>query len=188
MELGSFSVSLAVKDIAASRAFYEKLGFASEMDGSEGWLILKNGDTVIGLFQGMFEAPSGARTIGYWKNHDEERDFFINNAVLSSSVYSSIDDLNVDLSKKGKKSMVEKARQQLSALLLNMASSLDPYTVLGTGELEILQMINLAYDATATVDDATSEIENAILNSTDKDVLENAKDLADEINNRDHRN
>jgi lactoylglutathione lyase len=55
MELGSFSVSLAVKDIAASRAFYEKLGFTSEMDGSEGWLILKNGDTVIGLFQGMFE-------------------------------------------------------------------------------------------------------------------------------------
>lgn len=56
MDLGCFSVSLAVKDIAASRAFYEKLGFTSEMDGSEGWLILKNGDTAIGLFQGMFEA------------------------------------------------------------------------------------------------------------------------------------
>ena len=56
MQLGAFSVSLAVKDIAASRAFYEKLGFVALMDSSaDGWLILKNGSTVIGLFQGMFE-------------------------------------------------------------------------------------------------------------------------------------
>ena len=56
MQLGNFSVSLAVKDIAASRAFYEKLGFTSTMgDPSTGWLILKNGDVIIGLFQGMFE-------------------------------------------------------------------------------------------------------------------------------------
>ncbi|MEH8018445.1 VOC family protein [Rheinheimera muenzenbergensis] len=56
MHLGAFSVSLAVKDIAASKTFYEKLGF-STMGGeqSQGWLILKNGDTIIGLFQGMFE-------------------------------------------------------------------------------------------------------------------------------------
>jgi lactoylglutathione lyase len=56
MELGNFSVSLAVKDLAASRAFYEKLGFKT-MGGeaSQGWLILKNGSTIIGLFQGMFE-------------------------------------------------------------------------------------------------------------------------------------
>lgn len=56
MELGAFSVSLAVKDIEASRVFYEKLGFSSlGGDQSQGWLILKNGSTVIGLFQGMFE-------------------------------------------------------------------------------------------------------------------------------------
>lgn len=56
MELGNFSVSLAVKDIAASRAFYEKLGFTVwGGDQSKNWLILKNGSTVIGLFQGMFE-------------------------------------------------------------------------------------------------------------------------------------
>jgi predicted enzyme related to lactoylglutathione lyase len=56
MQLGAFSVSLAVKDIAASKAFYEKLGFATlGGDQSQGWLILKNGSTVIGLFQGMFE-------------------------------------------------------------------------------------------------------------------------------------
>lgn len=56
MQLGNFSVSLAVKDIAASRAFYEKLGFAVWGGNQEqNWLILKNGSTVVGLFQGMFE-------------------------------------------------------------------------------------------------------------------------------------
>ncbi len=56
MELGAFSVSLAVKDLEASRQFYEKLGFEVFMgDQSQNWLILKNGDHVIGLFQGMFE-------------------------------------------------------------------------------------------------------------------------------------
>ena len=56
MPLGAFSISLAVKDIAASRAFYEKLGFASVMgEPGKNWLILRNGTTTIGLFQGMFE-------------------------------------------------------------------------------------------------------------------------------------
>lgn len=56
MNLGAFSVSLAVQDIAASRAFYEKLGFTSVMgEPAQNWLILKNGDHVIGLFQGMFD-------------------------------------------------------------------------------------------------------------------------------------
>jgi catechol 2,3-dioxygenase-like lactoylglutathione lyase family enzyme len=56
MELGAFSISLTVKDIAASRAFYEKFGFrVFAGDQSQNWLILKNGDHVIGLFQGMFD-------------------------------------------------------------------------------------------------------------------------------------
>jgi catechol 2,3-dioxygenase-like lactoylglutathione lyase family enzyme len=56
MELGAFSVSLSVKDLEASRAFYEKLGFTTfGGDASQNWLILKNGDCVIGIFQGMFE-------------------------------------------------------------------------------------------------------------------------------------
>lgn len=56
MELGAFSVSLAVKDIEASKSFYEKFGFTVfGGDQSQNWLILKNGDTIIGLFQGMFE-------------------------------------------------------------------------------------------------------------------------------------
>jgi lactoylglutathione lyase len=56
MELGAFSISLAVKDMGASRAFYENLGFkALAEDASQNWLILKNGPHAIGLFQGMFE-------------------------------------------------------------------------------------------------------------------------------------
>ena len=56
MELGAFSISLAVKDIEASRRFYEKFGFkVFAGDAAQNWLILKNGDHVIGLFQGMFD-------------------------------------------------------------------------------------------------------------------------------------
>lgn len=56
MNLGAFSLSLAVKEIAVSRAFYEKFGF-TVIDGKEEekWLMLRNGTTLIGLFQGMFE-------------------------------------------------------------------------------------------------------------------------------------
>ncbi len=56
MELGAFSISLAVKDLDTSKKFYEKFGFKSFAgDATKNWLILKNGDHVIGLFQGMFE-------------------------------------------------------------------------------------------------------------------------------------
>ena len=55
MQLGNFSVSLAVKDIAASREFYEKLGFTVFTGDGKDWLIMKNGDAIVGLFQGMFE-------------------------------------------------------------------------------------------------------------------------------------
>jgi len=56
MQLGNFSISLAVQDLAASRDFYAKLGFEGfGGDAEQGWLILRNGTAVIGLFQGMFE-------------------------------------------------------------------------------------------------------------------------------------
>ena len=56
MELGAFSVSLTVKSLTASKGFYEKLGFAAAGgDSDQGWLILRNGDTTLGLFQGMFD-------------------------------------------------------------------------------------------------------------------------------------
>lgn len=56
MKLGAFSISLNVKDIHKSKAFYEKLGF-QDLGGdiTQNWLIMKNESTVIGLFQGMFE-------------------------------------------------------------------------------------------------------------------------------------
>lgn len=61
MKLGAFSVSLAVKDIGTSRAFYEKLGFRQVGgDPTQNWLILRNGETTVGLFQGMF--PSNLLT------------------------------------------------------------------------------------------------------------------------------
>lgn len=56
MKTAAFSTSLAVKDLAASRAFYEDLGFETLGDYSDqGWMILKSGPTIIGLFQGMFD-------------------------------------------------------------------------------------------------------------------------------------
>ncbi len=56
MQLGAFSISLAVKDLEASRAFYQKFGFeVTGGDAAQNWLILKNGSTIIGLFQGMFD-------------------------------------------------------------------------------------------------------------------------------------
>jgi catechol 2,3-dioxygenase-like lactoylglutathione lyase family enzyme len=55
MKLGAFSISLTVKDISASRKFYEALGFTTEGNEAHKWLIMKNGDTLIGLFEGMFD-------------------------------------------------------------------------------------------------------------------------------------
>ena len=55
MQLGAFSISLSVKDLQASKAFYGKFGFTPFAGDGTNWQILKNGDHVIGLFQGMFE-------------------------------------------------------------------------------------------------------------------------------------
>ncbi|UNK46199.1 VOC family protein [Arthrobacter sulfonylureivorans] len=76
MELGAFSVSLAVKDIAASAAFYKKLGFHDHGgDTAQNWLILKNGETVIGLFQGMFEKNALTFNPG-WNQNAQALDSF----------------------------------------------------------------------------------------------------------------
>ena len=76
MKLGAFSVSLAVKDIHASKAFYEKFGFEIlGGDISQNWLILKNGDHVIGLFQGMFEKNMLTFNPG-WDNSAQNLDSF----------------------------------------------------------------------------------------------------------------
>ncbi len=76
MELGTFSISLAVKDIEASRIFYEKFGFkAFGGDASQNWLILKNGDHAIGLFQGMFEKNTLTFNPG-WDSNASKLDTF----------------------------------------------------------------------------------------------------------------
>jgi lactoylglutathione lyase len=76
MQLGAFSLSLAVKDIAASAAFYEKLGFTrSGGDIGQNWLILRNGQTVLGLFQGMFEKNSLTFNPG-WSQDAQQLDAF----------------------------------------------------------------------------------------------------------------
>jgi catechol 2,3-dioxygenase-like lactoylglutathione lyase family enzyme len=81
MRLGNFSVSLAVKDIAASRAFYEKLGFRLfGGDQAQRWLILQNETATIGFFQGMFDKnvltfnPGWDRTAATLPDFDDVRD------------------------------------------------------------------------------------------------------------------
>jgi catechol 2,3-dioxygenase-like lactoylglutathione lyase family enzyme len=76
MELGAFSVSLAVADIRTSKGFYEKLGFeVFGGDVSQNWLILKNGDYVIGLFEGMFERNTLTFNPG-WDSSAQKLDAF----------------------------------------------------------------------------------------------------------------
>jgi len=76
MELGAFSVSLAVKDIEASKLFYEKLGFTIFAgDQSQNWLIMKNGDHAIGLFQGMFDENILTFNPGWSSDAQQLREF-----------------------------------------------------------------------------------------------------------------
>ena len=85
MELGNFSVSLAVKDIEASRLFYEKLGFTVFMgDQSQHWLIMKNSAHVNGLFQGMFEKNLLTFNPG-WDSNAQKLDRFTMCATSSGS-------------------------------------------------------------------------------------------------------
>ena len=76
MELGAFSISLAVKDLSASRAFYAHLGFEAAGGAPEqGWLILRSGTTTIGLFQGMFEYNLLTFNPGWDGNAEPVEDF-----------------------------------------------------------------------------------------------------------------
>ena len=89
MKLGAFSVSLAVKDLAKSKNFYEKLGFASiGGDPAQNWLILKNGDHVIGLFQGMFKENILTFNPG-WDQSSKELDSFTDVREIQRELKSS---------------------------------------------------------------------------------------------------
>jgi catechol 2,3-dioxygenase-like lactoylglutathione lyase family enzyme len=76
LELGAFSVSLTVKDILVSKQFYQKLGF-NEIGGdiSQNWVILRNGDYTLGLFQGMFENNILTFNPGWDKNGEPLESF-----------------------------------------------------------------------------------------------------------------
>ncbi|MFQ1701221.1 VOC family protein [Loktanella agnita] len=76
MELGAFSISLNVKDVTASKAFYEKLGFTPfGGDVAQGWLMLRNGTTVIGLFGGFLERNTLTFNPG-WDQEAKDLDAF----------------------------------------------------------------------------------------------------------------
>ena len=76
MDLGNFSVSLAVKDLAASRDFYEKLGFVQVGgDFDQKWLVLQNADDKIGLFEGMFDRNMLTFNPGWDSNANELAEF-----------------------------------------------------------------------------------------------------------------
>ena len=88
MKRGNFSISLSVKDLNASEAFYKKLGFAVfGGNKDQNWLILKNGDTVIGLFQGMF--PNNTLTFNPgWDNEAQTLDDFTDIRELQRNLKS----------------------------------------------------------------------------------------------------
>ena len=85
MELGAFSVSLAVKDMAASRDFYEKLGFAMIAGDGESWTIMANQTAVIGLFFGMFDSNILTFNPG-WEGLGQPAEEFTDVRALSDQV------------------------------------------------------------------------------------------------------
>lgn len=86
MALGAFSISLAVKDIQASKAFYENLGFTvTGGDIAQNWLIMKNQEHIVGLFQGMFEKNTLTFNPG-WNNNAQELDSFTDIRALQQSL------------------------------------------------------------------------------------------------------
>jgi lactoylglutathione lyase len=96
MDLGAFSISLAVKNIEVSRAFYEKFGFTViGGDASQNWLILKNCDHTMGLFQGMFEKNTLTFNPGWDKN------------AMQLDTYTDVRDLQRQLKAQGVELLTE---------------------------------------------------------------------------------
>ncbi|MCU0709582.1 MAG: VOC family protein [Pirellula sp.] len=89
MQLGNFSVSLTVKDIVASKTFYEKLGFTQVAGKLEQrWVVLSNGDTKIGLFQGMFDKNTLTFNPG-WDSKGEQLESFLDVRDIQKSLLES---------------------------------------------------------------------------------------------------
>ncbi len=94
MNLGAFSISLAVKDLARSREFYEKLGFRALGGDGENWQILRNGSTVLGLFQGMFEKNILTFNPGWNDRAEELAEFTDVRELRREAEARSLDPLN----------------------------------------------------------------------------------------------
>jgi catechol 2,3-dioxygenase-like lactoylglutathione lyase family enzyme len=108
MDLGAFSISLAVQDLTASREFYERFGFAvAGGDAAQNWLIVRNGDHTIGLFQGMFEKNILTFNPG-WDQQAETLDEFTDVRDLQKQLQESGVDLQseADLDTTGPASFV----------------------------------------------------------------------------------
>ncbi len=108
MELGAFSISLNVKDIDASKSFYEKLGFnIFAGDISQNWLVMKNGDHIIGLFQGMLEKNTLTFNPG-WDQSAGQLDSFTDIRDIQNQLKSQGLDLTteVDASTSGAGSLI----------------------------------------------------------------------------------
>ncbi len=102
MNLGAFSISLAVKDIKASREFYTKLGF-DDFGGvpDENWCMMKNGDTVIGLFQGMFDKNMLTFNPG-WAQDASELDEFTDVRDIQKALKAAGLELGMEADEDGK--------------------------------------------------------------------------------------
>ena len=91
MQLGAFSVSIGVKDLVASRDFYGQLGFEPVGGDGENWQILKNGTTLIGLFQGMFEGISLTFNPGWDSDQGELPEFMDVREIRAHLVAAGVD-------------------------------------------------------------------------------------------------
>ena len=125
------------------------------------------------------------RGVGYWKNHDNEREAIIVDAAALSSVFSNEQVMREYIMLKGKKNTKQHALRQLASLLLNIRAGLDAAFLLTPGEREIIQVIS----SPTTIAEAIAAIETAIGNDDILDPVcdgdcETVKDLAEEINSR----
>ena len=101
MELGNFSVSLAVRDLEASSAFYQKLGFKIFHDQSDhGWMVLKNAGCIIGLFHGMFDGHMLTFNPG-WDDNGQPLDNFDDIRLIQQRLKSSGLELSDEVDENG---------------------------------------------------------------------------------------
>ena len=171
-------------------------------------IIISIVSVIGGLLIGSPLAEAGeTKGVRYWKNNDAARESYIETATASSGVFGTSSQLRYYLSLKGKKSMFEKAKRQLGALLLNMAVGFNGSNLLLQNEVTIINSMNgntvgevpFYISGETSLADAVPEIEHAIYCSPDNldfdtecssnipstnEDMEATIDLADDLNNR----